>query len=210
MVHIAPSLLAADFSRLGEALNIIKDAGASMVHVDVMDGHFVPDISVGQPVIRSLRKATDLVLDLHLLIERPERYIPEFVEMGADRIAIHAEATPNLHKALGMIRAGGAMAGLGLNPSTAVESVADTMGEIDCLLLLSADAGYADSPFLPGRSRRYEPPAPCATKGNWISRFRWRGASARSRSSHWDRPGRTSSWPVPTSFKRTPRLACGI
>ena len=149
MVHIAPSLLAADFSRLGEALNIIKDAGASMVHVDVMDGHFVPDISVGQPVIRSLRKATDLVLDLHLLIERPERYIPEFVEMGADRIAIHAEATPNLHKALGMIRAGGAMAGLGLNPSTAVESVADTMGEIDCLLLLSADAGYADSPFLP-------------------------------------------------------------
>ena len=75
-----------------------------MVHVDVMDGHFVPDISVGQPVVKSLRKATDLVLDLHLLIERPERYVAEFVEMGADRIAIHAEATPNLHQVLGMIR----------------------------------------------------------------------------------------------------------
>ena len=120
-----------------------------MVHVDVMDGHFVPDISVGQPVIKSLRKATDLVLDLHLLIERPERYVQEIVEIGADRIAIHAEATPNLHKALEMIRAGGAKAGLALNPSTAVESVADALGEIDYLLILSADLGFADSSFLP-------------------------------------------------------------
>jgi ribulose-phosphate 3-epimerase len=149
MVLIAPSLLAADFARLGEALHLIKEAGASMVHVDVMDGHFVPDISVGQPVVRSLRKATDLVLDLHLLIERPERYVPEFVEIGADRIAIHAEATPNLHHALGMIRAGGAKAGLALNPSTAVESVSDTLGEIDYLLILSAVLGFTHSSFLP-------------------------------------------------------------
>ena len=100
MALIAPSLLAADFARLGEALHSIEEAGASMVHVDVMDGHFVPDISVGQPVVKSLRKATKLVLDVHLLVERPERYVPEFVEIGADRIAIHAEATPNLHKVL--------------------------------------------------------------------------------------------------------------
>ena len=149
MVLIAPSLLAADFARLGEALHLIKEAGASMVHVDVMDGHFVPDISVGQPVVQSLRKATDLVLDLHLLIERPERYVPEFVEMGADRIAIHAEATPNLHKVLGVIRTGGAKAGLALNPSTAVESVSDALEEIDYLLILSADLGFANSSFLP-------------------------------------------------------------
>jgi ribulose-phosphate 3-epimerase len=149
MALIAPSLLAADFARLGEALLLIKEAGASMVHVDVMDGHFVPDISVGQPVIKGLRKATDLVLDLHLLVERPERYVPEFIEIGADRLAIHAEATPNLHKVLGVIRAGGAKAGLALNPSTAVESVVDALGEIDYLLILSADLGFANSSFLP-------------------------------------------------------------
>ena len=149
MIFIAPSLLAADFARLGEALHLIEEAGASMVHVDVMDGHFVPDISVGQPVVKSLRKATNLVLDLHLQIERPERYVPEFVDLGADRIAIHAEATPNLHKVLGVIRAGGAKAGLALNPSTAVESVTDALADIDYLLILSADLGFASSSFLP-------------------------------------------------------------
>ena len=149
MVHIAPSLLAADFARLGEALQFMKEAGASMVHVDVMDGHFVPNLSVGQPVVKSLRKATDLVLDLHLLIERPERYIAEFVSIGADRVAIHAEATPNLRQALSLIRTEGAETGLALNPSTAVESVVDVLGEIDFLLILSADLGFASSSFLP-------------------------------------------------------------
>ncbi|MGD0221635.1 MAG: ribulose-phosphate 3-epimerase [Terriglobia bacterium] len=150
MILITPSLLAADFAQVGEALRLIKEAGASMIHVDVMDGHFVPDITVGQPVVRSLRKATDLVLDLHLLIERPERYVAEFIEMGADRVAIHAEATPNLHKALGMIRIGGAKAGLALNPCTAVEAASEVMADIDYLLILSADLGFANSSFLPG------------------------------------------------------------
>lgn len=150
MALIAPSLLTADFARLGEALHLIEDAGTSMVHVDVMDGHFVPEISVGQPVVRSLRKATGLVLDLHLLVERPERYVPEFIALGADRMAIHAEATPNLHNVLGVIRAGGVKAGLALNPSTAIESVSDALEEIDYLLILSADLGFANSPFLPG------------------------------------------------------------
>jgi ribulose-phosphate 3-epimerase len=149
MVLIAPSLLAADFARLGEALHLIEEAGASMVHVDVMDGHFVPDISVGQPVIKNLRKATRLVLDLHLLIERPERFAPEFVELGADRLAVHAEATPNLHKTLEVIRTGGAKTGLALNPSTAIDSVSDILEAIDYLLILSADLGFAHSPFLP-------------------------------------------------------------
>ena len=150
MVLIAPSLLAADFTRLAEALRLIKEAGASMVHVDVMDGHFVPDISVGQPVVQSLRKATDLVLDLHLLIDRPERYVREFIEMGADRVAIHAEATPNAHQVLRVIRQAGAKAGLALNPSTAVESFLAAWDDIDYLLILSADVGFRDSPYLPG------------------------------------------------------------
>lgn len=150
MALIAPSLLAADFSRLGEGLHIIKEAGASMVHLDVMDGHFVPEISVGQPVVRSVRKATDLVLDLHLLMERPERYVGEFLEIGTDRIAVHAESTPHLHKVLGMIRSGGAKAGLAINPYTPVEAVSDALGGIDYLLILTADVGFGESQFLPG------------------------------------------------------------
>jgi ribulose-phosphate 3-epimerase len=134
-----------------------------MVHVDVMDGHFVPDLSVGQPVIKSLRKATDLVLDVHLLIERPERYVAEFIDIGADRLAIHAEATPNLHKALKVISAGGAKTGLALNPSTAIESVVDALEEIDYLLILSADLGLASSPFLPRTLSKVH--AACALRG---------------------------------------------
>jgi ribulose-phosphate 3-epimerase len=149
MALIAPSLLMADFARLGEALRSIKEAGASMVHVDVMDGHFVPEISVGQPVVRSIRKATDLALDLHLLIERPERYVHEFLEGGADRIAIHAEATPNLRRVLSVVRTGGAKAGLALNPSTAIDTVSDVLVDIDYLLILSADLGFATDLYLP-------------------------------------------------------------
>jgi ribulose-phosphate 3-epimerase len=148
MALIAPALLAGDFARLGEALRVIQEAGAPMVHVDVMDGHFVPDITVGQPVVRSLRKATRLVLDVHLLIERPERYTAEFIEAGADRVAVHAESTPHLHRVLEQIRARGAKAGVALNPATPVESVVDSLGEIDFLLVLSADPGIEEQAFI--------------------------------------------------------------
>jgi ribulose-phosphate 3-epimerase len=149
MAFIAPSLLAADFSRLAEALAIIKAAGATMVHVEVMDGHFVPDISVGQPVIRSLRKATDLVLDVHLLIERPERYVAEFVDAGADRLSVHAEATPHLHRLLEQIRAQGAKAGVAVNPGTPIESLAEVLGQLDFLSILTADPGLREREFIP-------------------------------------------------------------
>ena len=139
MALIAPSLLAADFAQLGKALHLIKEAGASMVHVDVMDGHFVPDISVGQPVIQSLRKATDLVLDVHLLIERPERFVAEFLEAGADRVAVHAEATLHLPRALEIIRTGGAKAGVAINPATPVEAVSDVLGDVDFLTIMSSE-----------------------------------------------------------------------
>jgi len=150
MALIAPSLLAADFARLGEALETIKAVGASMVHVDVMDGHFGPEITVGQPVIVSLRKATDLVLDVHLLVERPERYVADFVEAGADRLCVHIEATPHLHKALDLIRTQGARAGVALNPATPVESLAEVWGEIDFVNVLTADPGLDEEAFIAG------------------------------------------------------------
>ncbi len=149
MVLIAPSLLAADFARLGEALDIIKAAGASIVHVDVMDGHFTPDITVGQPVIASLRKATDLVLDLHLLIERPERFVAEFVDAGAERVSVHPEATAHLHRVLDLIRRRGAKAGAALNPATPLESLTEVLGEIDFLTILTADPGIQECAFIP-------------------------------------------------------------
>ena len=148
MALIAPSLLAADFTRLGEALRAIKEAGAGMVHVDVMDGHFVEDISVGQPVVRSLRKATDLVLDLHLLIERPERYVEEFLA-AADRVAVHIEATTRLHEVLEVIRTRGVKAGVALKPSTPVDSIVDLVGEFDYLSILSSDPGLGERAFIP-------------------------------------------------------------
>lgn len=139
MALISPSLLAADFTRLGEALQLIKAAGASMVHVDVTDGHFVPDITVGQPVVKSLRKATDLVLDVHLLIERPERYAAEFLAAGADRLAVHVESTQHLPRLLESIRARGAQAGVALNPATPVDAVSEVLGDIDFLAILTSE-----------------------------------------------------------------------
>jgi ribulose-phosphate 3-epimerase len=150
MALVAPSLLAADFSRLAEALELIKGAGATMVHVDVADGHFSPDLTVGQPVIRSLRNSTDLALDVHLLIERPERYAAEFVDMGADRVSVHVEATTNLHPALEAIRQRGAKVGVALNPSTPLEALDEVLGEVDFVTLLTADPSVKEQPFIPG------------------------------------------------------------
>ena len=128
---------------------MIKAAGASMVHLDVMDGHFVGDISVGQPVIRSLRKATDLILDLHLLIERPERFIADFAEAGADRVSVHPEATTQLHQVLEQMRKSGVKAGVALNPATPVESLLDVMEDLDFLSVLSSDPGLGQRTFIP-------------------------------------------------------------
>jgi ribulose-phosphate 3-epimerase len=146
---VAPALLSADFARLGEALGIIKSAGASMVHVDVMDGHFTPDLSVGQPVIASLRRATDLVLDVRLAIERPERFVAEFTKAGADRVAVHPESTTDLHRTLDLVRGQGSKAGVALNLGTPLSSVRDVLEEIDFLTILAAESGLRERPFVP-------------------------------------------------------------
>ena len=154
MALVAPSLNAADLSRLGEALDAIKAAGASMLHVDVMDGHFVPDIAMGQPVVASLRRATNLALDVHLLIERPERYVAQFIEGGADRVAVHPESTPHFHRVLELIRQHGAKAGAALNPATPVELLEDVLAELDFVTILSTDPGVRGASFIPGSAEK--------------------------------------------------------
>jgi len=145
---IAPAILSANFAFLADSLEMIKAAGASMVHVDVMDGHFAPDITVGQPVIASLRRATDLVLDVHLLIERPERFVAEFAEAGADRIAVHPEATAHLHRVIDTIRDCGAKAGAALEPATPPEALSEVVGELDFVTILAADPGSEKKPCI--------------------------------------------------------------
>ena len=153
MPLIAPALLSADFARLADALAIIREAGASMIHVDVSDGHFTPDIAVGQPVVASLRRATNLVLEVHLLIERPERFVADFVKAGADRISVHPESTQQLQHAVEAIRTHGAKAGVVLNPATPVESVEEALPDLQFLDVLSADpagdGGIWAQPFIP-------------------------------------------------------------
>jgi ribulose-phosphate 3-epimerase len=145
---LAPSLLAADFTRLADALTLLKKAGNCVVHVDVMDGRFVPNITIGLPVVASLRKETQLPLDCHLMIVEPLRYATEFVAQGADWVSVHQEADPHLHRTLAAIRAAGARAGVVLNPGTPVETLTDLVGEFDFALLMSVNPGFGGQGFI--------------------------------------------------------------
>jgi len=149
-IEIAPSILAADFARLGEEIRAVEGGGADIVHVDVMDGHFVPNISIGIPVVKSLRKATRLPLDVHLMIEQPEKYIEDFVRAGADRVLIHQEATVHLDRALSMIREAGAQAGAAINPATPVTTLSEVLHKVDTVLVMSVNPGFGGQEFIPG------------------------------------------------------------
>ncbi|HXX45980.1 MAG TPA: ribulose-phosphate 3-epimerase [Candidatus Acidoferrales bacterium] len=149
-IEIAPSILAANFSRLGDEIRAVEQGGADVIHVDVMDGHFVPNISIGVPVVQSLSKATRLPLDVHLMIERPEKYIEEFVRAGASRVLIHEEATVHLDRALGMIRESGAEAGAVINPATPVTMLAEVLNKVDTVLVMSVNPGFGGQKFIPG------------------------------------------------------------
>ena len=148
-VEIAPSILAADFSCLGEGIRAVESGGAAMLHVDVMDGHFVPNISIGVPVVASLRKATRLPLDVHLMIENPELYIQAFAEAGADMISVHQEATPHLDRALSMIREHGCQPGAVVNPATPVSALSEVLGIVDHVLVMSVNPGFGGQKFIP-------------------------------------------------------------
>jgi ribulose-phosphate 3-epimerase len=149
MALVCPSLRAADFARLGEQLETVREAGARMVHIDVTDGHFVPGVGFGLPVVESIRKATDLTLDVHLLVERPERFVREFIEAGADRIAVHPETTANLHSVLRIIRSAGVIAGVALNTATPLDAVSEVFADLDFLNVLSADPGEREDDYIP-------------------------------------------------------------
>ena len=150
LVEIAPSILAADFACLGEEIRAVERGGATLLHVDVMDGHFVPNISIGVPVVTSLRKATQLPLDVHLMIENPEQYIPMFAEAGADMISVHQEATPHLDRALSMIREHGCKPGAVINPATPVSMLSEVLGNLDHVLVMSVNPGFGGQKFIRG------------------------------------------------------------
>lgn len=145
---LAPSILSADFARLAEALAFLEANGPCLVHVDVMDGRFVPNLTLGMPVVESLRKETKQILDCHLMIVEPSRYAEAFVKAGADWVSVHQEADPHLHRTLGAIRAAGAKAGVVLNPATPVETLVDLVGDFDFVLLMSVNPGFGGQKFI--------------------------------------------------------------
>lgn len=148
-VRIAPSILSADFARLGEQVRAAEAAGADMIHVDVMDGRFVPPITIGPLVVEALRRVTSLPLDVHLMIVEPERQVDAFVAAGADTITVHVESCPHLHRTVQQIKSGGARAGVTLNPGTSVETLRDVLPEIDQVLVMSVNPGWGGQPFIP-------------------------------------------------------------
>ena len=150
MIELAPSILSADFARLAEQVRAASEGGGTVIHVDVMDGHFVPNLTVGPPLVKSLRKATDLPLDCHLMIENPDQFIPEFVEAGADWISVHQEACRHLHRTLELIRSHGAQVGVVLNPATPVQTLGEVLEMVDYILVMSVNPGFGAQKFIPG------------------------------------------------------------
>jgi ribulose-phosphate 3-epimerase len=149
MIKLAPSILSADFARLGEQIDEVARAGADYIHIDVMDGHFVPNITIGAPVVASIRPITNLPLDVHLMIEHPERFISEFVQAGADIITVHVETCPHLRKTIRLIKELGARAGVSLNPPTPVSAVEEFLPHVDLVLVMSVNPGFGGQSFIP-------------------------------------------------------------
>jgi ribulose-phosphate 3-epimerase len=149
LVELAPSILSADFARLGEQARAVIEGGATLLHVDVMDGHFVPNITIGPPVVASLRRCTDVPLDCHLMIENPDQYIPAFVAAGADWISVHQEACVHLNRTLQLIRQQGAHVGVVINPATPVETLNEVLDMVDHVLVMSVNPGFGGQRFLP-------------------------------------------------------------
>lgn len=148
MTIIAPSILSADFARLGGEIRAIEEGGAGILHVDVMDGRFVPNITIGLPVVKSLRKATRLPIDCHLMIVEPATYAEKFVEAGADMVSVHVEADPHLHRTLTAIRAAGAQAGVVINPATPLVALEEALPYADYVLLMSVNPGFGGQKFI--------------------------------------------------------------
>jgi len=148
-VQIAPSILSADFGRLAEEVSRVEAAGADIIHIDVMDGHFVPNLTVGPPIVEALRKVTALPLDVHLMITHPDSFIPEFAQAGANYLTVHVETCPHLHRTIQSIKEHGVKAGVTLNPSTPLSTLEEVISVVDLLLIMSVNPGFGGQSFIP-------------------------------------------------------------
>jgi len=165
MFKIAPSILAADFANLAQEIRAVEEAGADWLHIDVMDGHFVPNLTIGPPVVASLRKVTGLPLDVHLMIEKPDNYLETFVQAGADLLTVHVETCPHLHRTLQCIHKLGKKAGVALNPATPLNFLEPILEEVDLILIMSVNPGFGGQEFIPQTLKRIQ------TVGKWIKKY---------------------------------------
>ncbi len=204
-LQIAPSLLSADFAALGEAMAAAERGGADLIHVDVMDGHFVPNITIGPPVVKSLKRVARLPLDVHLMIENPDRYVEAFIAAGAASVTVHAEAAVHLHRTIRFIKSLGAKAGVALNPATPVSALEEIAGDVDYVLVMTVNPGFGGQTFIPRSEskvravrdllRREGSRAPIEVDG---------GIDVQRHRASWP-PGPTSWWPAtPYSARPTP------
>jgi ribulose-phosphate 3-epimerase len=166
LIELAPSILSADFAHLADQVRAATEGGAGLLHVDVMDGHFVPNITIGPPVVASLRKATELPLDCHLMIENPDQFIPDFVSAGADWISIHQEACRHLNRSLELIRHHGAQVGVVINPATPVSTLSEVLDIVDYVLVMSVNPGFGGQKFIPGALHKIRQLAELRTSRN--------------------------------------------
>jgi ribulose-phosphate 3-epimerase len=150
LIELAASILSADFAHLADQVRAASEGGAALIHVDIMDGHFVPNITIGPPVVKSLRKVTDLPLDCHLMIENPDQYIPDFVQAGADWVSVHQETCVHLNRTLHHIKEHDALAGVVINPATPVETLLEVLDIVDYILVMSVNPGFGGQKFIPG------------------------------------------------------------
>ncbi len=154
MVKIAPSILAADFAHLGEQVQAAAEGGADWLHIDIMDGHFVPNISFGPLVVRAIRPITNLTLDVHLMIEKPDRYLADFAKAGADRITVHVETCPHLHRTIQQIKELGCKTGVTLNPATPLATLEDILPQVDLVLIMSVNPGFGGQSYIPASTAK--------------------------------------------------------